>query len=120
MTRPFDLELHIPDGMQAVVPFQFMGMQDASLLYRAYPILPDHVGMALLGSVDRRTLSFGDQDISAVVVGEPEDTSDMYFDWIEQIAGFAVGVHGAPPRAKSPGWLSYRCPVLVALCPWRT
>jgi len=117
MTRPFDLELQVPDGMLAAVPFQLLGQQGGGFLYRAYPILPDHGGMALFGSADRRILSVGDQEISAVVVGEPGDTSEMYFDWIEQVAGVAVDVHGGAPGEKSMV-IVIPVPFVSGVVPW--
>ena len=117
MTRPFALNIRVPDTMAAVVPFQFLSSAQGHFRYKAYPILPDHGGVSVFGNAQRRALEFGDKTINAVVVGAPGEQTDRYFDWITSVASVAVDVHGTAPGETSM-IIIIPVPLVSGVVPW--
>ena len=117
MTTPFQLQVDIPKGGAAVLPFQLLSFSPGLFHYKAYPVLPDHGGLSIFGSVEVRQFRLMGKFMTAAVVGQETELNDRLFDWIELVCSAAARVHGAAPGDDSH-IIVIPVPFLREVVPW--
>ncbi len=121
MTRPLRLDLRVPRGGSAILPFQLVQHQPGMASYRAYPILPGHGGAALFGNLSVKQHKLGNTRVVTAVVGDadaPDEVTESWFhQWAEDVFMVAAGVHGATPGDQVT-LIIVPVPMLSGTVPW--
>ncbi len=117
MDTPFSLEVHVPREGGAMLPFQLLSIGPGVYQFKAYPIVPDHGGLAVFGNLEVRQAKVAGKTINMAVAGHAAEEREVHFEWIDRVTEVAVAVHGAAPGNDSHV-VVIPVPFVSGIVPW--